>query len=82
MTEKAPIGYKLKGVKAEYNEETKEYDVSAASIDSGISMERDKNGKPFFTDRNEAVHFALARLMYHVIVEPIFEEEENSGSGI
>ncbi len=38
-------------------------------------MEKDKDGKPFFTTKDEAMHFAFARLLYQVIMEPIFEEE-------
>lgn len=74
MTEKSPIGYRVKGARAEYDETLEQYHVIPEELSTGAAIERDREGKIFFETEKQAIDFSLLQMLYHADIEPIYED--------
>lgn len=73
MTEGVPIGYRVKGARAVYDETLEQYDVISEELSTGAAIERDNDGKVFFETEKQAMDFAFLQMLYHAVIEPIYE---------
>lgn len=74
MSEREATAYKVRGARAEYDANLGQYHVIPQDCNSGATIERDKDGDFFFKTYEEAMSFCLLQMLYHAVIEPVYED--------